>query len=83
MAIRARPSISTATEHDELRGSLSDLTGCRSPCTAVEDERVFKKYSQMKLQRKREALVKLKRMAKRAELGRSPSYDTARANCEF
>jgi integrase len=38
------------------------------------DAKVFKKYSQMKLQMKREALAKLNRKANEAESG--PSFDT-------
>jgi integrase len=39
------------------------------------DAQVFKKYSQMKLQMKREALTKLNRQA--SESGRVPDFDTA------
>jgi len=41
---------------------------------------VFKKYSQMKLQMKREALVKLNRMANEQNSVENSSYDTARVN---
>lgn len=48
------------------------------------DAKVFKKYSQMKLQMKREALVKLNRHANEQNLDQSSalslSYDTARVN---
>jgi integrase len=49
------------------------------------DAKVFKKYSQMKLQMKREALIKLNRMANEQNLVENPgvenpSYDTARVN---
>ena len=44
------------------------------------DAKVFKKYSQMKLQMKREALVKLNRMANEQNPVENPSYDTARVN---
>ncbi|HUO26050.1 MAG TPA: hypothetical protein VMU61_10305 [Candidatus Aquilonibacter sp.] len=44
------------------------------------DAKVFKKYSQMKLQMKREALVKLNRMANEQNSGENLSYDTARVN---
>ena len=37
-----------------------------------------KKYSQMKLQMKREALVKLNRMANEQNVSEDPSYGTAR-----
>ena len=40
------------------------------------DAKVFKKYSQMKLQMKREALFKLNRQANEQKVG----FDTARAN---
>jgi site-specific recombinase XerD len=41
---------------------------------------VFKKYSQMKLQMKREALIKLNRQANEQGLNHNLSYDTARVN---
>ena len=44
------------------------------------DAKVFKKYSQMKLQMKREALVKLNRMANEQNSAENPGYDTARVN---
>ena len=44
------------------------------------DAKVFKKYSQMKLQMKREALVKLNRMANEQNAVETQSYDTARVN---
>ena len=44
------------------------------------DAKVFKKYSQMKLQMKREALVKLNRMANEQNMNPNPGYDTARIN---
>jgi hypothetical protein len=44
------------------------------------DAKVFKKYSQMKLQMKREALVKLNRMANEQNMNQDPGYDTARVN---
>ena len=44
------------------------------------DAKVFKKYSQMKLQMKREALVKLNRMANEQNSVENSSYDTARVN---
>jgi integrase len=44
------------------------------------DAKVFKKYSQMKLQMKREALVKLNRQANEQHLNQDISYDTARVN---
>ncbi|HZC25215.1 MAG TPA: tyrosine-type recombinase/integrase, partial [Candidatus Binatia bacterium] len=44
------------------------------------DSMVFKKYSQMKLQMKREALVKLNRMANEENLNQDLGYDTARVN---
>jgi len=44
------------------------------------DAKVFKKYSQMKLQMKREALVKLNRMANEQNMNQNPDYDTARVN---
>ena len=44
------------------------------------DAKVFKKYSQMKLQMKREALVKLNRMANEQSSVENSSYDTARVN---
>ena len=44
------------------------------------DAKVFKKYSQMKLQMKREALVKLNRMANEQNVNQDLSYDTARVN---
>ena len=40
------------------------------------DAKVFKKYSQMKLQMKREALQKLNRMANESQ----PGFDTERTN---
>ena len=42
------------------------------------DAKVFKKYSQMKLQMKREALVKLNRMANQQNSIENSGYDTAR-----
>ena len=42
--------------------------------------KVFKKYSQMKLQMKREALVKLNRMANEQNVSEDLSYGTARVN---
>jgi len=42
------------------------------------DAKVFKKYSQMKLQMKREALVKLNRMANEQNVNQDLSCDTAR-----
>lgn len=44
------------------------------------DAKVFKKYSQMKLEMKREALVKLNRMANEQNSVESSGYDVARAN---
>jgi hypothetical protein len=48
------------------------------------DAKVFKKYSQMKLQMKREALVKLNRQANEQNLDQkidqAIGYDTARVN---
>ena len=44
------------------------------------DAKVFKKYSQMKLQMKREALVKLNRMANEQNMNQHLSYDEARVN---
>lgn len=48
------------------------------------DAKVFKKYSQMKLQMKREALVKMNRQANEQHLDQkidqNISYDTARVN---
>ena len=44
------------------------------------DAKVFKKYSEMKLQVKREALVKLNRMANEESMNQDLSYDTARVN---
>jgi integrase len=48
------------------------------------DAKVFKKYSQMKLQMKREALIKLNRHANEQNVDQSGamslSYDTARVN---
>src|ERR1700727_1180899 len=44
------------------------------------DSQVFKKYSQMKLQMKREALVKLNRMANEQNSVENLNYDTARVN---
>ena len=44
------------------------------------DAKVFKKYSQMKLQMKREALVKLNRMANEQNSVENSGYDTARVN---
>jgi hypothetical protein len=44
------------------------------------DAKVFKKYSQMKPQMKREALVKLNRMANAQNSAENLSYDTARVN---
>jgi integrase len=44
------------------------------------DAKVFKKYSQMKLQMKREALVKLNRMANEQNSVENLNYDTARVN---
>ena len=44
------------------------------------DAKVFKKYSQMKLQMKREALVKLNRMANEQNSVENSNYDTARVN---
>jgi hypothetical protein len=44
------------------------------------DAKVFKKYSQMKLQMKREALVKLNRMANEQNVSEDLSYGTARVN---
>jgi hypothetical protein len=40
------------------------------------DAKVFKKYSQMKLQMKREALIKLNRQANETDM----SFDTAQVN---
>ena len=40
-----------------------------------------KKYSQMKLQMKREALVELNRQANEQNLNQDLSYDTAKLNC--
>jgi hypothetical protein len=42
------------------------------------DAKVFKKYSQMKLQMKREALIKLNRQANEQGMNQDISYDTAR-----
>ena len=44
------------------------------------DAKVFKKYSQMKLQMKREALVKLNRMANEQNMNQDLSYGTTRVN---
>src|SRR5947209_2930920 len=44
------------------------------------DAKVFKKYSQMKLQMKREALQKLNRQANEQGMNQDISYDTARVN---
>ena len=44
------------------------------------DARFFKKYSQMKLQMKREALVKLNRMANEQNVSEDLSYGTGRVN---
>jgi integrase len=44
------------------------------------DAKVFKKYSQMKLQMKREALIKLNRQANEQNLNQDLSYDTIRVN---
>ena len=44
------------------------------------EAKVFKKYSQMKLQMKREALVKLNRMANEQNMNQDPGYDTATVN---
>ena len=44
------------------------------------DAKVFEKYSQMKLQMKRQALVKLNRMANEQSSVENLSYDTARVN---
>jgi hypothetical protein len=44
------------------------------------DSKVFKKYSPMKLQMKREALVKLNRMANEQNSAENLGYDTARVN---
>jgi hypothetical protein len=44
------------------------------------DAKVFKKYSEMKLQMKREALVKLNRMANEQNVREDPTYGTARVN---
>ena len=44
------------------------------------DAKVFKKYSQMKLQMKREALIKLNRQANEQGMNQDISYDTARLN---
>jgi len=44
------------------------------------DAKVFKKYSQMKLQMKREALIKLNRQANEQGMNPDISYDTARVN---
>jgi len=44
------------------------------------DAKVFKKYSQMKLQMKREALVKLNRMANEQNSVENLNYHTARVN---
>jgi len=44
------------------------------------DAKVFKKYSQMKLQMKREALIKLNRQANEQNLNQDLSYGTARVN---
>jgi integrase len=44
------------------------------------DAKVFKKYSQMKLQMKREALVKLNRMANEQNAAGNPGYDPATVN---
>jgi len=44
------------------------------------DAKVFKKYSQMKLQMKREALIKLNRQANEQGMNQDISYDTARVN---
>jgi hypothetical protein len=45
-----------------------------------EDAKVLKKCSQMKLQMKSEALVKLNHMANEQTKNQDPSYDTARVN---
>ena len=48
------------------------------------DAKVFKKYSQMKLQMKREALIKMNRQANEQNLDQkidqNIGYDTARVN---
>ena len=44
------------------------------------EAKVFKKYSQMKLQMKHEALVKLNRMANEQNMNQDPGYDTATVN---
>jgi hypothetical protein len=44
------------------------------------DAKAFKKYSQMKLQMKREALVKLNRMANEQNVSEDLRYGTARVN---
>src|SRR5215472_10458417 len=44
------------------------------------DAKVFEKYSQMKLQMKRQALVKLNRMANEQSSVENLSYDTATVN---
>jgi hypothetical protein len=44
------------------------------------DAKVFKKYSQMKLQMKREALVKLNRLANEQNVSEDLGYGTARVN---
>jgi integrase len=44
------------------------------------DAKVFKKYSQMKLQMKREGLIKLNRQANEQGMNQDISYDTARVN---
>jgi hypothetical protein len=64
------------------RGSVPEVlrrSGSRSCCGRAMPK-VFKKYSQMKLQMKREALVKLNRMANEQNMNQYLSYDEARVN---
>jgi hypothetical protein len=44
------------------------------------DAKVFKKYSQMKLQMKREALIKLNRPANEQGMNHNIGYDTGKVN---
>jgi hypothetical protein len=55
------------------------MNGSRS-CCGRGDAKAFQKYSQMKLQMKREALVKLNRMANEPNVSEDLSYGAAWVN---
>ena len=54
-----------------------------TPLLRQGEAKVFKKYSQMKLQMKREALIKLNRQANEQGMNQDISYDTDGALAQF